>query len=111
MPRGGRRPGAGRPAKKAASSQSRQVKTPEPAVSQTSDAKEFLIQVIRGAIRPTALQMEAAKALLPFQHRKLGESGKKDQQKEDASKVARRFAPAPPRLSLVPRQPTEGTKA
>jgi phage terminase small subunit len=74
-----------------------------------TDSKEFLEAVVRGEITPNELQMEAARSLLPFQHRKLGEAGKKEQRKDDAGQVVKRFAPASaPRLHLV--QPRSGTK-
>ena len=45
------------------------------------------------------LRAEAAKALMPYKHHKLGEGGKKEQRQADAAKVAGRFAPAvPPKL-------------
>lgn len=67
----------------------------------TTDSKEFLEQVLAGKISPTAIQMDAARSLLPFQHRKLGEAGKKEQRNEQAAKVAGRFVPAPPRLAAL----------
>jgi phage terminase small subunit len=45
------------------------------------------------------LRVDAAKALMPFVHKKLGEGGKKEQKDEAAKKVAGRFsAGAPPKL-------------
>jgi phage terminase small subunit len=50
-------------------------------------------------------RMQAAIALLPFEHQKLGESGKKEQKDNAAQGVAKgRFAPATPpptQLKLV----------
>jgi phage terminase small subunit len=63
-----------------------------------TDSREFLERVLAGKLTPTLLQMDAARSLLPFQHKKLGETGKKEQRKEDAGKVSR-FSPAPPRLA------------
>lgn len=102
MPRGGRRPGAGRPRKgsergKLDPSQAEQLLAP----AGTTDSKEFLEQVLAGRILPMPAQMDAARCLLPFQHRKLGEAGKKEQRNEQAAKVAGRFAPAPPRLAAL----------
>lgn len=83
---GGAREGAGR-------------KPKPPADSGIGDAKEFLERVVRGDIVASAQQLNAAKALLPYQHKKLGEGGKKEKQQEEAGKVAGRFSPAaPPRL-------------
>jgi phage terminase small subunit len=102
MPRGGRRPGAGRPKK----GQERQKLPPEQAAAvlagvQVTDAKVFLERVMAGLELPTMAQMDAARSLLPFQHKKLGETGKKEQRKDDAGKVGARFSPAPPRLVSV----------
>lgn len=64
-----------------------------------SDPKQFLIDAMNATDEIPRHQIEAAKALLPFMHQKLGEGGKKEQQKEAANKVASRFAPAaPPKL-------------
>lgn len=100
MPRGGKRPGAGRPRKGAERvnrdpSQAQQRLSP----AGTTDSKVFLERVLAGEISPTDLQMDAARSLLPFQHRKLGEAGKKEQRNDQAAKVAGRFAPGPPRLA------------
>ena len=83
---GGRRPGAGR-------------KRKLPVLNDYPDPLEFLRAVWSGQITPTALQVRAAVAALPFVHAKLGEGGKKDQTQRAAEKVASRFAPvSPPRL-------------
>jgi phage terminase small subunit len=83
---GGARTGAGRKAK-------------PPADIGVGDAKEFLERIVRGEIIANAQQLDAAKALLPYQHKKLGEAGKKELRKDEAGKVAGRFSPgAPPRL-------------
>jgi len=101
MPRGGRRPGAGRPKK----GEERKKVEPQQATGVlaaegVTDAKEFLERVLKGLVSPTLVQMDAARSLLPFQHKKLGETGKKEQKKEDAGKVSR-FAPAPPRMAAI----------
>jgi len=102
MPRGGKRPGAGRPRKADVRAKARRTKPVKPAGAGTSDAKEFLERVVYGTVVPTAPQLEAAKALLPFQHRKLGEIGKKERRQDEAGKIGGRFRPAaPPNLSLV----------
>jgi phage terminase small subunit len=50
----------------------------------------------------TRLRVDAAKALMPFLHKKLGEGGKKEQQGEAAKAVASRFAAAaPPKLAAA----------
>lgn len=62
---GGARKGAGR-------------KPQEPATTGITDAKAFLEGVVAGQIEASAAQIRAAQALLPFQHPKKGEAGKKD---------------------------------
>lgn len=84
---GGARKGSGR------------KKVPPADAAGIGDAKEFLERVVRGDLVPSKAQVDAAKALLPFQHRKLGETGKKEQRQEEAGKAGGRFNPAaPPRL-------------
>lgn len=84
---GGARAGAGR-------------KPKQPAVTGGTDAKVFLEQVIAGLIEASPAQIRAAQALLPFQHQRLGEGGKKDEKADKAKKAATgRFASAtPPKL-------------
>ena len=83
---GGRRPGAGR-------------KRKLPVLNQHIDPLEFLRATWSGEIAPTAGQLRAATAAMPYTHKKLGEGGKKDQTQKAAEKVSSRFAPAaPPRL-------------
>jgi phage terminase small subunit len=91
---GGARPGAGRPPKPP-------PKAPE---SDSEDAKTFLIGVMTDAKVDARLRIDAAKALLPYQHQKIGEAGKKEG-KQAAAKVAGagRFAPAVVPLKLVAR--------
>ena len=64
------------------------------------DAKEFLIQVMNSGT-PT-MRLDAAKALLPYQHAKVGEVGVKEKRQQAAAEVASAggmFAPgAPPKL-------------
>lgn len=61
-----------------------------------SDPREFLRKaMLNGALEPRQ-RIDAAKALLPYEHPKLGEGGKKDQQKANAAKAASRFTSAPP---------------
>lgn len=84
---GGARPGAGR-------------KPVEPAVTGQTDAKAFLESVIAGLVEASPAQIRAAQALLPFQHQKLGETGKKDDAASRAKKASsgKFAASAPPRL-------------
>lgn len=52
-----------------------------------SDPKMFLTVAMNDAALDAKLRIDAAKALMPFSHHKLGEGGKKDQ-KQDAAKRA-----------------------
>lgn len=66
-----------------------------------ADPKDFLLAAMNDLELDAKQRIDAAKALMPFTHAKLGEGGKKDQ-KHDAAKVAAqgRFStpPPPPRL-------------
>jgi len=66
----------------------------------TEDPVEFLTKVMNEPAADLRLRIDAAKAMLPFKHKKLGEGGKKDL-KADAAKTAGggKFSPtAPPKL-------------
>lgn len=67
---------------------------------QYDDPAEFLRSVMNDAGEDTRLRMDAAKTLMPYEHAKLGEVGKKEHKKEAAREVSRgRFAASrPPRL-------------
>jgi phage terminase small subunit len=68
-------------------------------VPETSDPLEFLRSIMNDHNSDAKLRVDAAKALMPFLHQKLGEGGKKEQRQKDAEKVAGRFsAGAPPKL-------------
>ncbi|GAB5100508.1 terminase small subunit [Caballeronia sp. HLA56] len=66
------------------------------AVMNFRDPKAFLIAAMNDQETEKKLRVDAAKALMPFVHHKLGEGGKKEQRDEAAKKVASKFAPAPP---------------
>lgn len=67
-----------------------------------TDPKAFLTAAMNDGALDPKLRIDAAKALMPFTHNKLGEGGKKDQKNEEAKKVASRFAAAvPPKLKAV----------
>lgn len=69
------------------------------AALQHSDPKVFLVAAMNDLDLDPRQRIDAAKALMPFMHQKLGEGGKKEQKDEAAKKVASRFAPAtPPKL-------------
>jgi phage terminase small subunit len=87
---GGARPGAGR-------------KPKEPAILKLAatydDPEKFLRAVMNDSGSEAKLRVDAAKALMPFTHQKLGEGGKKERQADAAKKVAGRFsASVPPKL-------------
>lgn len=53
----------------------------------TADPVEFLTKVMNEPAADLRLRIDAAKAMLPFKHKKLGEGGKKDE-KDAAAKKA-----------------------
>lgn len=69
---------------------------------QHQDPKNFLMAAMNDIELAPKQRIEAAKALMPFVHQKLGEGGKKEQKDAAAKKVAGRFsAAAPPKLAAV----------
>lgn len=90
---GGARPGAGRPKKEP---------VVLPMAAYYDDPLTFLKAVMNDSGSEAKLRVDAAKALMPFMHQKLGEGGKKEQKNEEAKKVAGRFAQAmAPRLAAA----------
>ena len=88
---GGARPGAGR--------------KPNPPIEMTvigehDDPKAFLFSVMNDVSMDGKVRLDAAKALMPYLHQRLAESGKKEAKQAAAGKVAKgKFAPASaPRL-------------
>lgn len=70
------------------------------------DAMSYLMDTMNHPQLPIALRMDAAKALLPYQHARLGEQGKKEKAKDRAHKLTTgkrgTFAPKqPPNLQIV----------
>jgi phage terminase small subunit len=61
-----------------------------------TDPKNFLTIAMNDQALDAKSRIDAAKALLPFTHKKLGETGKKEQQSENAQKASGRFGAAPP---------------
>ena len=62
-----------------------------------TDPKEFLLSIVGDECADPRVRIDAAKALLPYTHPRLGEGGKKDQKQDAAAKVAGgKFAAAPP---------------
>lgn len=67
-----------------------------------SDPRAFLLAAMNDAALEAKLRIDAAKALMPFTHKKLGEGGKKDQANDAAKGAAGRFGAArPPPLKAV----------
>lgn len=61
------------------------------------DPKEFLRQAMNNPLLDPKLQIQAAVALMPYDHAKLGEKGKKEQKVDEAEKIAKgRFSSMPP---------------
>lgn len=72
---------------------------------QYADSKEFLVDVMNHAALPIAMRADAAKQLLPYQHARMGEDGKKDKAKKRAHEIAGkrgRFMPKqPPTMRII----------
>lgn len=82
---GGARPGAGRPQTPLQFSEVKSV----PAEALThKDPKGFLLSLMNNDEADLKLRIEAAKALMPFLHAKVGETGKKEQKQEAAERTA-----------------------
>jgi hypothetical protein len=72
----------------------------EPALVETRDPLEFLLDVMQGTVEPSAAQLKAAIAATQYKHAKMGEGGKKDARADAAKQVGGRFSQAaPPRLA------------
>ena len=68
----------------------------------TDDPIQFLTKIMNEPAADLRYRMDAAKAMLPFKHQKLGEGGKKDAKNDAAKKAANKFGtPAPPGLKRV----------
>lgn len=71
-----------------------------------ADSKAFLHDAMNNVELPIGLRMDAAKALLPYEHARMGETGKKEKAKEKAGEIARgksKFATKqPPQTNVVP---------
>lgn len=89
MPRGGARPGAGRPRKNPA---------PAPEVpggllpEHFDDPKDFLRAVMNCPSVELRARAAAATALLPFEHRRMTEAGKKEGAADRARSAGAKFA-------------------
>ena len=128
MPRGGARPGAGRPKKQpeeAKPSKKAPAKAAPPQVDANGykdDPKcpfgkqppqepepppdlsnlmplDYLLEVMRDPMEERGRRMQAATLAAPYCHPKKGEAGKKEEKAAAAKKIASRFSPAaPPKL-------------
>lgn len=59
-------------------------------IAETDDPKAFLIALMNSPKAGVKARLEAAKALLPFEHSKMGEKGKKVTKEEGAKELAGR---------------------
>jgi phage terminase small subunit len=75
-----------------------------------TDSKEFLLDAMNHKLLPISVRGDYAKALLPYQHARIGETGKKETAKErahavagtDKGKAKSKFAPKQaPKLHIV----------
>lgn len=72
---------------------------PPPSIGQFDDPLKFLMAVMNDATEDIDVRKDAAKAMLPYKHPKMGETGKKDAKSEAAKKAANKFAvQQPPKL-------------
>lgn len=67
----------------------------------TKDALEFLIAAFNDPSTEPKLRIDAAKAVVPYQHAKKEAAGKKDAKTEAAKKAASKFGALAPPLKLV----------
>lgn len=90
---GGARSGAGRPKK--------EPQTVE--VGTTDDPKAFLTALMNTPSADVRVRADAAKALLPYIHKKLGDEGKKEGRQNAAKQAGKGlFAPqVPPKFSVI----------
>ncbi|WP_212568060.1 terminase small subunit, partial [Pseudomonas aeruginosa] len=74
---------------------------PQRLPSQYDDPLNFLTSLMQDETVDLRLRLEAAKALLPFKHKKKAGVGTKEQRQELAREVAGRFAPRQPPLGTI----------
>lgn len=100
-------PGAQAPKVEPTASLPGEEEEPMDDLPKTTDAKEFLEAVVASPNVKLAQRMEAAKTLIPFQHGKIGEKGKKETLNDAAkgSTASGKFAAAaPPKLVVNNRE-------
>lgn len=102
MPRGGSRPGSGRPpgsGNKAKEKVAEIDAAKELMESGDMSPMDFLLSVMRDKNEDKRLRIQCASIAAPYVHAKKGEPGKREQRAEAAQKVASKFVPnTPPRL-------------
>lgn len=100
-------PGAPKTGPKVTHSEPEPEEDPIDDLPKTEDSLEFLEAVVANPRIPLGRRMEAAKTLLPFQHAKIGEKGKKATKADGAAAAAaegNKFgARAAPALKAVPK--------
>jgi phage terminase small subunit len=96
---GGYRAGAGR---KPSAPVKTEVQPPIVDALAHKDPKMFLLALMNDLEADVKVRADAAKALLPFVHQKMGEGGKKDERANAAKRASTgKFGSAPPPLKLV----------
>ena len=107
MPRGGYRENSGRKPKsesqaaKIANVDLAKIDLDEVLPQRTGEAESVLFfrKILNDDSMPIRMRMEAAKQLLPYQAKRAGETGKKDDREKKAKETAKKFAKnEPPRL-------------
>lgn len=63
---------------------------------QQDDPAAFLREIMNNDATDVKIRVDAAKALMPYVHTKVGEAGKKETKNAKAREVAKRFTSAPP---------------
>lgn len=100
-------PGAPAAGPKVSHSEPEPEEEPIDDLPKTEDSLEFLEAIVANPRIPLGRRMEAAKTLLPFQHAKIGEKGKKQTKTDGAKELAgegNKFgARAAPALKAVPK--------
>lgn len=99
MPRGGARPGAGRPRKSAAADQKPPEDVRPPVPEATRDPLQFLLDVMQGKVKPSTDQLRAGIAAAQYVHSKAQEGKRAQAQKEATAAAGGKFkTSAPPKL-------------
>lgn len=106
MPRGGARPGAGRPRKSPEAKSKRPTKAAIAAAAESEQQTplEFMLSVMNNPAQDIKFRAAMAQAAAPYVHGKPGDEkkGKKEEAQERANEIGKRFAPiGPPTLKAV----------